>query len=251
MKKKVETKKVISEKKSGLRATLMVHGVLIILGLLPFMNSLQDEAAAYENTVEINFVNADISSGTSSSAKKTETPKEEVIEKSIPKPKATEPVITEETSEVEIENNDKVIETEEIEEVIEEETQAEVVDESETEVVVEVVEEGEGEGDEGDHITGKELGEMDFEGDGIFGRKVIYRADVKSITEREGKVVVNLCVNREGLVTHVAWNKENSTITDTEYVKKAMEVAALYRFQKDYSAPSSQCGKLSFIFDLG
>ena len=107
-----------------------------------------------------------------------------------------------------------------------------------------------GEGDAGKEITGKELGEMDFDGEGIFGRKVIYRADVKKITEREGTVVVNLCVDRMGLVTHVAWNKESSTITDPEYIRRAMDVASDYLFEKDYSAPATQCGKLTFIFHI-
>ena len=29
---------------------------------------------------------------------------------------------------------------------------------------------------------------------GIFGRKVTYRADVKKITKEEGKIIINICV---------------------------------------------------------
>jgi hypothetical protein len=91
---------------------------------------------------------------------------------------------------------------------------------------------------------------MNFDGDGIFGRRVIYRADVKKITEREGTVVINLCVDRRGLVTHAAFNKDNSSIHDSEYVRRAMDVASDYLFEKDFSAPATQCGKLTFIFHI-
>ena len=46
------------------------------------------------------------------------------------------------------------------------------------------------------------------------------------------------------------FNKEASTIKSMDVIRKAMEVAQQYRFEKDYTAPEKQCGKLSFIFEI-
>lgn len=255
-----------NEKKRGLRTSLAVHASLILLALIPFM---KDEIIPPEDewrVVEIAFVNSDISSGMSSEAPKEvkELPEPEVekelVKKSVEvtQPESS-PVVTDDIeTEVVIEDNfsedaEEVILENDEEEIIEEE---EVVEEAEEEAVEEVepglesTDGKDGEGDEGVHISGKELGKMDFEGDGVFGRKVIYRADVKKITEREGSVVINLCIDRLGRVTHAAFNKENSSIEDPEYVRRAMKVASDYKFEKDYSAPMTQCGKLTFTFHI-
>lgn len=97
-----------------------------------------------------------------------------------------------------------------------------------------------GDGDEG----------MDFSGDGIFGRRVTYRADVKKLTQEEGKIVVNLCVDRSGRVVYAANNAELSTIKTASLVRKTVDTAKRYRFDKDYTAAAKECGKLTFIFEL-
>ena len=97
-----------------------------------------------------------------------------------------------------------------------------------------------GDGDEG----------MDFSGDGIFGRRVVYRADVKKITEEAGKIVVNLCINRTGRVVYAENNTELSTIDNRRIIKKAVDTTKKYRFDTDYTAKEKECGKLTFIFEL-
>lgn len=91
---------------------------------------------------------------------------------------------------------------------------------------------------------------MDFSGDGIFGRRVIKRADVKGITNENGKIVINLCVNTNGKVIFSELNEELSTIKNKSVLRKARKVASKYRFEPDYTAPAKQCGKLTFIFDI-
>ena len=255
-----------NEKKRGLRTSLAIHASVILLALIPFM---KDEIITPEDqwqVVEIAFVNSDISSGMSSEAPKEvkELPEPEVEKELVKKsvevsnPEST-PVITDEVeAEIEFEDNfsedaDEVLIENNEEEIMEEEEVEEAIEEE----IIEDVKAGlensdgdDGEGDEGVNISGKELGKMDFDGDGVFGRKVIYRADVKKITEREGSVVINLCIDRLGRVTHAAFNKENSSIDDPEYVRRAMEVASDYKFEKDYSAPMTQCGKLTFTFHI-
>ena len=91
---------------------------------------------------------------------------------------------------------------------------------------------------------------MDFSGDGIFGRRVVKRADVKKITTETGKIVINLCVNPSGKVVFSELNEELSTIENKSVLKKARKIASEYRFERDYTAPAKQCGKLTFIFDI-
>ncbi len=90
----------------------------------------------------------------------------------------------------------------------------------------------------------------DFPGDGLFNRKVIYRADVKKVTSEEGKIVIDLCVNRDGRVVYSKFNKGASSIKTMSVIRKAMDIAQKYRFEKDYTAPDKQCGKLTFIFEI-
>ena len=241
-----------------MRTSLFVHGVIVALAMLPFLKEKEWNPELANHMVEIEFVHADISSGAASEAPdKVEMPEpeevKEVVEKAVVVPPVeSAPILTDEAeAEIEVkdipENNaDEIILEDVVEEVpeVKEET-AEV-----EEVIEEAADGDKGEGDKGKEITGKELGKMDFDGEGVFGRKVIYRADVKKIAEKEGKVVINLCINRVGLVTHVAFNREASTINDSKYVKRAMDVASDYLFEKDYTAPATQCGKLSFIFHI-
>ena len=107
---------------------------------------------------------------------------------------------------------------------------------------------GKGKKSDGKHNHGINVG--DFEGDGIFNRRVIYRADVKKITKQEGKIVVNLCINREGKVFYAKANKDASTIKDYNVVRKAVHLTTRYRFERDYTAPEKQCGKLTYIFEM-
>ncbi|MEO1626011.1 MAG: hypothetical protein AAFV25_12705, partial [Bacteroidota bacterium] len=95
---------------------------------------------------------------------------------------------------------------------------------------------------------GKNNGEV--AGDGIFSRRVIYRADVKKITELEGKIVVELCINREGRVVYAKPDKAASTIRDNDVIRKAVGLTTKYKFERDYTAPAKQCGKLTYIFDI-
>lgn len=251
------------ERKRGLRASLAVHAGLVLLALLPFLREMPEHQSDDDQLVEIEFVNGEVSSNMGSTAPEEVRPIEKPAEKEITEKKVMElkpeskEILTDEVQE-EILVEDKM--SDEAEEVLfENEEEQKIENEDMVEEVVEeevLSEEGStedseaGEGDEGQEISGEELGTMDFDGEGVFGRRVIYRADVKKITEREGTVVVNLCINRTGQVTHAAFNKDNSTIREPDYVRRAMDVASDYLFEKDYTAPATQCGKLTFIFHI-
>lgn len=91
---------------------------------------------------------------------------------------------------------------------------------------------------------------LDFSGDGLLTRPVIYRADVKKITREEGKIVVNICVAQSGRVIYAKFNREDSTIKTTSLIREAIDTAKDYRFERDYTLPKKQCGKLTFIFEI-
>ncbi len=91
---------------------------------------------------------------------------------------------------------------------------------------------------------------MDFEGDGLLSRKVIHRANLDKLIKKSGKMVINLCVNRDGKVIYSEVNKDRSTITDPDLLKLAELTAAKYRYEKDYTVAERQCGTLSFIVKI-
>jgi len=91
---------------------------------------------------------------------------------------------------------------------------------------------------------------MDFSGDGLFTRRVIKRAEIKHLSKKEGIMVVNLCVNRDGGVVYAQFNKKDSNIKDGNLVAEAIRATRKYRFEPDYTAPEKQCGKLTYIIKL-
>ncbi len=93
-------------------------------------------------------------------------------------------------------------------------------------------------------------GEGEDGGDGLFARKVIFRPNISDLTQEEGKIVVKLCVNRDGRVIDTDYVPKGSTISNQDLIDLAERMAFKYRFDKDYSAPKKQCGQLSFIFKL-
>ncbi|MEO1437438.1 MAG: hypothetical protein AAFV80_17990 [Bacteroidota bacterium] len=94
------------------------------------------------------------------------------------------------------------------------------------------------------------MDDEDYSGDGVFGRRVTYRPDIKELTERNGVIIVGVCVNPDGKVVKSEFIEEGSTITDRNLIAKATFYAKYYRFDKDYTAPRKQCGKLTFIFKI-
>ncbi|MEL6868015.1 MAG: hypothetical protein AAFP19_26565, partial [Bacteroidota bacterium] len=90
----------------------------------------------------------------------------------------------------------------------------------------------------------------DFDGDGLLTRKVIYRANLDQIMKKSGKIVINLCVNRDGKVIFSEIDRRKSTIRDASILRRAERAAAKYRYEKDYTVAERQCGKLTFIVKI-
>lgn len=106
-------------------------------------------------------------------------------------------------------------------------------------------------GDEdGAAIEGEGGGGDGLEGDGIITRRVIYREDIGRIAKVNGRVTLNVCIDREGKVIYAAYDPEKTTITDNAIIKEASFLALKYRYERNYSAPKRECGQLTFIFRL-
>ena len=146
------------------------------------------------------------------------------------------------------------------------EIESEVVTESETDVVAsessdhgsdaETHGDGGGSGSplEGDQDGGAMAGDGTngdgLEGDGIITRKIVYHEDIGRIAKVNGRIVLDICINRQGKVEYVAYNADKTTIMDKEIIRKATEIAARYRYEANYSAPKRECGQLTFIFTI-
>ena len=111
-----------------------------------------------------------------------------------------------------------------------------------------------GDGTEGKNIGVGKAGDGqywgDFAGDGLFNRKVIQRANVARLALKEGKLVVNLCVDKSGKVVFVECDRKKSTIRDDKLMSMAEGCASHYIFDQDPTAPEKQCGRLTFIFKI-
>jgi len=208
-------------------------------------------------------------------------------------PTPTEPIISETTVEDEVEvvavEEPVEIETPEVEEIPEEPVVEEVVEE---EVVEEPIEEetgdgapksdseeatdgkpsvndgdgtgkgGEGSGagdskgdddDSGIGTGGSGHGEYDDSGNGIFGRRVVYR-NTKEILKvgfgnQEGKVIsAKFCVNRAGKITYAEiLDDETNAFIPLGKEKDVLRGIYGYRVETDLRAPKEECGKLKIV----
>jgi TonB family protein len=86
------------------------------------------------------------------------------------------------------------------------------------------------------------------EQNGLSKRTVMQRPIVSDTSARMGKVVVSICVDRDGNVISAEYNPRGSTTADSELCRKAIDAARQYRFAP--SAEPRACGTISFDFKL-
>ena len=85
--------------------------------------------------------------------------------------------------------------------------------------------------------------EIDSSGNGIFGRKVIYRdPSIVNVSLKEGRIVFQVCINRSGKVVLVEIVEDRSTLKDEKILKRGLNVLGKYKWESDYTAPKEQCG---------
>ena len=256
-------------KRRGIIIAFWFHVGLIALGLIPFLGSLNSEDLLPDETtyVTVNFSEKESSSKIKSpvkKAKKVEKRKKVVkkpVKKVVPKVKSkpAPPIVTTPDPEPVVEVPVEVEKTPDPEPIEEEPVEEEAAAEVEP-----IDDPGSGAGDveeageasevgsdnekasSGNGNSGNGFGEN--AGEGIFNRKVIYRANVKKITKQSGKIVIELCINQQGRVVFAKPDTGASTIKDFDVIRKAVDLTTKYKFEKDYTAPRKQCGKMTYVF---
>lgn len=266
------TAQEIKDRKRAKRISASIFAVLLIVLALPLLTQTVSESPKYEQVISIEF--NDFKSAAAKSSTKAATPRPtKVVEKPKPveEPKAKptktasrKPVLKTPEPKAPVIKEAPVVKEKPVEtpkeEVIEEPTPEETFEEIETveETTTETTSENR-EGTSGTSNAGnaetdgkadKGDGGMDFSGDGLFSRRVVHRAEIQHLTKESGKIVINLCVNQGGRVVYTEFNKEESTIATPDLIREAIQATIKYRFEKDYTASTKQCGKLSFVFEI-
>ena len=105
--------------------------------------------------------------------------------------------------------------------------------------------------DSGIGTGGAGEGEFDASGDGIFGRKVVYRdpSMIAHVSGKSGKIVFKVCINRSGRVSVVQIDETNTTINDNSILRKALDAMSNYKYEPDLTAPREQCGTFTVSID--
>ena len=239
--------------KKSMGISLGVHLGLIALGLIPFASQI-DYTEDFDEMLIVPVVFAENQESSSSSSSTSEaeaikeiaeTTVEEVVEETVIE-EIIEEVIVEEESPVEAEP--EVIE--EPQEIIEAEEEAEIEEVAETseETAGTAEEEAEDSGT-GGTADGDSAGDG-AEADGVITRKIIHREDIAEAADHSGTIVVDICIDRRGRILTVMNNGDLTTIKDVDMIRKALEIATMYRFETDFEAAKRECGSLTFIFDV-
>ena len=83
---------------------------------------------------------------------------------------------------------------------------------------------------------------------GLNGRSVVFAPLIEDDSQKTGRVVVDVCVNSEGIVTSASYTQKGSTTNDPYLVDKAEESAKKWRFST--SEEPRQCGVITIDFYL-
>ena len=232
-----------------------LHAGILLIAFLPFAHKAMEEKPL-EYILEIGYMEEPIEVASGSEGLQARSPVfNEEPEPTMDKP-AEEPIPVDETEPVEqttiAENDSEVISdvtAEEATDVVASETAASGSD-------TETNASGGGNGSpiEGDQdgaaMDGDGGGGDGLEGDGIITRKVIYRENITSVAKVNGRVTLDICIDRAGNVIYAAYDPEKTTITDNEIIKQATHLAIRYKFESKYNAPKKEWGELTFIFRI-
>lgn len=252
--------------KKGLMITAFVHLSVLGLAFFPLMRAAPDierqeqpiELASLEHVLlqeEEFVVNADDKSRINESAEAVQSTVQNTpvspspVTEPIPQPKSIELIEEETTTEVQTSEDEKVAEISS--------SETPEVSPSEDPSPSAAIASGNtpqennrgGTATNNTAATGDGGNDTDFQ-EGVFGRKVMKRPNIKGLTREKGSVAIKICVSQQGTVIASKYLPKFSTLTDPALIAAAMKAVRYYKFDVDYSAPKKQWGKLTFIFDL-
>jgi len=85
-------------------------------------------------------------------------------------------------------------------------------------------------------------------GGGISGRKIVRKPRIQDRSQNTGTVNVKVCVDAEGNVTSAKYTQGGSTTSNANLIKKAVEGAKGYKFDK--TDRDTQCGTIKINFKV-
>lgn len=85
-------------------------------------------------------------------------------------------------------------------------------------------------------------------GEGLTGRGIVFRPTIQDNSNKEGKVVIALCVDAAGNVIKKNFTQKGSTTADQHLIQLALQGAAKYKFSP--SDAEEQCGTITVQFIL-
>lgn len=77
---------------------------------------------------------------------------------------------------------------------------------------------------------------------------ILNRVSISEQVNQNGRLVFNLCINHDGKVVEIVYNKSYSTITDMVATENAMKAIKGLVFEKDLTGQNLRCGKKTFVF---
>ena len=98
-----------------------------------------------------------------------------------------------------------------------------------------------------DILTGMSTGKGDL-GDGLDDRGLVFVPQIEDDSQKTGKVVIKVCVDKSGRVVEQHYTQRGSTTTDEYLINVALSAAARYRFTT--SDQEKQCGTITIEFKL-
>ncbi len=85
-------------------------------------------------------------------------------------------------------------------------------------------------------------------GDGLGDRKLLYAPTIKDASQKKGRVVIQICVDKSGKVSKAKYTQRGSSTTDSHLISLAEKSARKYKFDK--SNIVEQCGEIIIDFEL-
>lgn len=249
------------DEKKALTGTILFHLFLVILFVFTGLTYL--EPPPPEEGILINFGTSSDGSGdvqAQSSVQPQQQPVKEVSQESNPSHSPQDNVMTQETEEA------PSVNTEESESIREEEVVKEEPKPSKE--LSEAMSKWKNNSDSkssSDGITGKQGDQGDPSGSlesgsyvggaggsgfsfNLSGRRMVSKPLIRDVSQEEGKVVVDIIVNKYGKVVRATPGARGSTTTSTILYKIAKEAALSTKFNTNNDAPEQQKGQIVFTF---
>lgn len=249
------------DEKKALTGTIVFHVVLILLFIFTGLTYL--EPPPPEEGILINFGTSSEGSGemqAQSSVQSQPEPVQEQIQESNPSKSVAEEVVTQEVEDA------PAVNTEKNEAIKEEEIKKEEPKPSKE--LSDAMSKWKNKADSkssSDGITGKQGDQGDPSGSlesgsyvggaggggfsfNLSGRKMVARPKIKDLSQEEGKVVVDIIVDKYGKVVRATPGARGSTTTSTILYKIAKDAAMSTKFDTNTNAPEQQKGQIVFTF---